>query len=48
MSWLLFGLFLCLLCTIEMDTKEVSGDIVKGIMTLAICSLISFIVWSSK
>jgi len=47
-SWLLFGLFFCLLCTIGMDTKEVSGYIVKGIMTLAICSLIAFIVWSSK
>ncbi|MEG2307234.1 MAG: hypothetical protein RSB94_07840 [Erysipelotrichaceae bacterium] len=48
MSWLLFGLFLCLLCTIGMNTKEVSGDIVKGIMTLSICSLIAFVVWSSK
>lgn len=43
MSWLLFGLFLCLLCTIGMTSEGVSGDILKGIMTISICLLIHFI-----
>lgn len=36
-------LILCLICTIGMTSDGISGDILKGIMTISICLLIHFI-----
>jgi hypothetical protein len=41
--WLTIGLVFCLLCTIGMTSNSISGDILKGIMTISICLLIHFI-----
>ena len=48
MWWLIFGLVFCLLCTIGMTTTELSGDLLKGFMTLCICLLIAFVLWVNK
>ena len=45
MSGLIFGLLLCLLCTVEMTTQETSGDIMKGVMCVSICLLIDWVWW---
>jgi hypothetical protein len=45
MGWLIFGLLLCLLCTVGMTTEETSGDIMKGVMCVSICLLIGWVWW---
>ena len=47
MGWMLFGLFICLLCTIGTTTDGQSGDFMKAIMTVSICCLIGWI-WYLK
>ena len=45
MGWLIFGLLLCLLCTVEMTTQETLGDLMKGLMFVSICLLIGWVWW---
>lgn len=45
MGWLISGLLFCLLCTVGMTTHETSGDIMKGVLGVSICLLISWIWW---
>lgn len=45
MGWLIFGLLLCLLCTVGMSSLGISGDIMKGVMYVSICILIGWVWW---
>lgn len=45
MGWLIFRLLLCLLCTVGMSTRGISGDIMKGVMCVSICILIGWAWW---
>ena len=45
MGWLIFGLLLCLLCTVGMSTRYISGDTMKGVMCVSICLLIGWVWW---
>ena len=45
MSWLLFGLVLCLLCTVGHESDGVSGDITKIVSVISICVLIGCVWW---
>ena len=45
MSWLLFGLVLCLLCTVGMTSTGWSGDLMKMVSVISICLLIGYVWW---
>ena len=45
MGWLIFGLLLCLLCTVDMTTQDISGDIMKMVLGVSICILIGWVWW---
>lgn len=42
-TFLLLWFSFCLLCVIGMTTKDVSGDVMKAILGVAVCCLIGFI-----
>ena len=45
MSWLLFGLIFCLLCTVGHESDGVSGDITKIVSVISICVLVGCVWW---
>lgn len=45
MGWLIFGLLVCLLCTVGMITQDISGDMMKMVIGVSICILIGWVWW---
>lgn len=41
--FLLIWFSFCLLCVIGMATKDISGDIMKAVLGVAVCCLIGFV-----